>query len=119
MAGLALKRHEDIRNYRSRLAEELHTSILATMGREGMMLCDKRDMTIYRVAPPKVHAHRRNGSRRCRDRRMRARFGIGSGARGSRRIREPRCGDLRHQARHRDRNPERDRRIPPQVNYRI
>ena len=40
----------------SRLAEELHTSILATMGREGMMLCDKSDMTIYRVAPPKVHA---------------------------------------------------------------
>ena len=26
------------------------------MGREGMMLCDKNDMTIYRVAPPKVRA---------------------------------------------------------------
>ena len=56
MAGLSLRRHEDIRNTAARLAEELQTSILATMGREGMMLCDKSDMTIYRVAPPKVRA---------------------------------------------------------------
>jgi bifunctional ADP-heptose synthase (sugar kinase/adenylyltransferase) len=56
MAGAALRRHEDIRNTALRLTEELQTSILATMGREGMMLCDKNDMTIYRVTSPKVRA---------------------------------------------------------------
>ena len=56
MAGAALRRHEDIRNTALRLAEELQTSVLATMGREGMMLCDKNDMTVYRVASPKVRA---------------------------------------------------------------
>ena len=56
MAGSALKRHKDIRNTVSKLAEELHTSILATMGREGMILCDKKDLSVYRVAPPKVRA---------------------------------------------------------------
>jgi D-beta-D-heptose 7-phosphate kinase/D-beta-D-heptose 1-phosphate adenosyltransferase len=56
MAGAALRRHEDIRNTALRLADELQTSILATMGREGMMLCDKSDMTVYRVASPKVRA---------------------------------------------------------------
>jgi D-beta-D-heptose 7-phosphate kinase/D-beta-D-heptose 1-phosphate adenosyltransferase len=56
MAGTTLKRHEDIRKTITRLTEDLHTSVLATMGREGMMLCDKNDMTIYRVAPPNVRA---------------------------------------------------------------
>ena len=56
MAGAALRRHEDIRNTALRLTEELQTSSLATMGREGMMLCDKNDMTIYRVTSPKVRA---------------------------------------------------------------
>jgi bifunctional ADP-heptose synthase (sugar kinase/adenylyltransferase) len=56
MAGAALQRHEDIRNTALRLAEELQTSILTTMGRDGMMLCDKNDMTICRIAPPKVRA---------------------------------------------------------------
>ncbi len=26
------------------------------MGREGMMLCDKNDLSIYRAAPPKIRA---------------------------------------------------------------
>jgi D-beta-D-heptose 7-phosphate kinase/D-beta-D-heptose 1-phosphate adenosyltransferase len=56
MAGAALRRHEDIRNTALRLAEELQTSILTTMGLDGMMLCDKNDMTICRIAPPKVRA---------------------------------------------------------------
>lgn len=56
MAGATPRRHEDIRNTALRLTEELQTSVLTTMGREGMMLCDKNDMTIYRVAPPKVRA---------------------------------------------------------------
>jgi D-beta-D-heptose 7-phosphate kinase/D-beta-D-heptose 1-phosphate adenosyltransferase len=56
MAGVALKRHEDIRITATRLAKELDTSILATMGREGMMLCEKRGFGIHRVSPPKVRA---------------------------------------------------------------
>jgi rfaE bifunctional protein kinase chain/domain len=56
MAGIKLRRHEDIRNTAARLAKELRTSVLITMGREGMMLCDKKDLSIYRVAPPKVRA---------------------------------------------------------------
>ena len=56
MAGAALRRHEDIRNTALRLAEELQTSILTTMGRDGMILCDKSNMTVYRVASPKVRA---------------------------------------------------------------
>lgn len=56
MARIPLKRHEDIRRTTAQLAKELNTSILATMGREGMMFCDKKDLTIHRIAAPKVHA---------------------------------------------------------------
>ena len=56
MADESLKRHEDIKSTATRLTKELHTSILATMGREGMMLCDKKNFSIHRIAPPRVHA---------------------------------------------------------------
>jgi D-beta-D-heptose 7-phosphate kinase/D-beta-D-heptose 1-phosphate adenosyltransferase len=56
MAGVPLRRHEDIRITAARLAKELNTSVLATLGREGMILCDKNDLTINRIRSPKVHA---------------------------------------------------------------
>jgi D-beta-D-heptose 7-phosphate kinase/D-beta-D-heptose 1-phosphate adenosyltransferase len=56
MTGLEFKSHDLIREAIRTLARELHSSILVTMGREGMMFCDKNNMTIYRVASPKVRA---------------------------------------------------------------
>ena len=56
MAGVPLRRHEDIRITAARLAKELNTSVLATLGREGMILCDKNDMTINRIRSPNLHA---------------------------------------------------------------
>ncbi len=56
MAGVKLRRHEDIKKTTMALARELGTSVLATMGREGMMLCDKEGFSIHRIPPPKVRA---------------------------------------------------------------
>lgn len=56
MAGVSLKRHDGIRAAIRTLARELDTSILATMGHEGMMLCNKKGLDIHRIPPPRVRA---------------------------------------------------------------
>jgi ribokinase len=56
MAGTDLKRHANIRRAAAGLTKELNTSVLVTMGREGMMLCDKNGLMIHRIPPPKVRA---------------------------------------------------------------
>jgi D-beta-D-heptose 7-phosphate kinase/D-beta-D-heptose 1-phosphate adenosyltransferase len=49
MAGAPLRRHADIRLTALSLAKELNTSVLATLGREGMILCEKGTWNIHRI----------------------------------------------------------------------
>jgi D-beta-D-heptose 7-phosphate kinase/D-beta-D-heptose 1-phosphate adenosyltransferase len=54
MAGRDVKQTNDIYSAAQDLAQDLHTSILATLSGKGMALYDKSDDTIFRVPPPHV-----------------------------------------------------------------
>lgn len=56
MMDATLRRHKDIRNTITRLTKDLRTSVLATMGQGGMMLCDKNNLSVHRIVPLKVRA---------------------------------------------------------------
>jgi D-beta-D-heptose 7-phosphate kinase/D-beta-D-heptose 1-phosphate adenosyltransferase len=54
MTGRDIKQTSDIYSATQGLAQDLHTSILATLSGKGMALYDKSDDTIFRVPPPGV-----------------------------------------------------------------
>jgi len=56
MMGVPLKRYQDIRAMGNALAVKLHTSVIATLGRDGMMICDAQDGSVCHVRAPKVRA---------------------------------------------------------------
>ncbi len=56
MTGGKLKNKGDITKAAVQLTKELGTSLLVTMGHEGMLLCDKNNLAIHRTAVPKFKA---------------------------------------------------------------
>jgi D-glycero-beta-D-manno-heptose-7-phosphate kinase len=49
MTRTELKRHGDISRVIQSLTKDMKTSVLATLGRHGMMLCDKQEFSIHRI----------------------------------------------------------------------